>query len=281
MAANDLSYTNSASTVLNLNDGSTYKLRAIRGIYNDTAKPVSVQVATKTPPEQFQAYNRTARTFEADLLVYGSSYSNVVTNLAALGAHFAVDARGDGLGTLTYTSWANNQRSIRCGLAEPFDDSKWIPAATKAWTEVTLKFYAPDPTFWNPTAVTGASAFNGATPVNLSCANTGNLNGYLTLTYTGTATATVNPKVTDAYGHWVELEGTVSNGDVVVMVLDPSAISVLYTPSGGSATNWWGKRSATSTMVYAKYGTNNLVFSATSGTATIATTFYPRHSQHG
>jgi hypothetical protein len=139
----------------------------------------------------------------------------------------------------------------------------------------------PDPTFYNATAVTGSGSFNGATPVNISCANTGDLAGYLTITYTGTATATINPKVTDAYGKFITIEGTISNADVLVMVLDPTALSITYTASGGSAVNWFGKRSADSTMVYAKYGTNNLVFSATSGTATIGTSFLPRHSTHG
>lgn len=281
MAVNDLSFTNSATTVLNLNDGSTYKLLAIRGIYNVPAKPVTTPMSTKAPVAQFQVYNRVERSIECDLMVAGTSYSGVVTNVKALAAHFAVDVRDDGRGTLTYTSWTGNQRSIKAVLENGSDVDEWIAAASKATALITLKFLCPDPTFYNATAVTGSSAFNGATPVNLACANTGDLDGYLTITYTGTATATVSPKVTDAYSNYIEMEGTISNGDVLVMVLDPTALSMTYTPSGGSATNWFGKRSAASTMVYAKYGTNNLVFSATSGTATIATSFLPRHSTHG
>lgn len=281
MAANDLSFTNSALTNLNLNDGSTYKLRAIRGIYNVPAKPVTTPMSTKAPVAQFQVYNREVRVIECDLTVYGSSYSAVCTNVKALAAHFAVDVRNDGRGYLIYTSWTGNARVIRAVLENGSDVDEWIAAASKATALITLKFLCPDPTFYNGTAVVGSGSFNGSTPVNVSCANTGDLDGYLTITYTGTATATVKPKVTDAYGNFVEIEDTISNGDVLVMVLDPTALSITYTASGGSATNWFGKRSADSTMVYAKYGTNNLVFSATSGTATIATAFYPRHSTHG
>jgi len=80
-------------------------------------------------------------------------------------------------------------------------------------------------------------------------------------------------------------DGTaVDNEDVLKLELDPTGtIQVTYTRTGGAATSWWGYRSADSQLVFAKYGTCNLIFTGgkAGDDATIGVKHYPRYSAAG
>ena len=285
MAANDCSYTNSASTSVNLNDGSTNTLEAPgpQGIYEVIGTPIVAGIPRKLPAGLYQVSNLKAREIEVPVLVRGATPSALATNLRTLTSALWVDVRDDELGTFKYTAPNSNERHIKAALKEAIDIKEWHLAGTSDLSAalVSIPLLCPDPTFYNPTAVTPSGAFNGTSNVNISCANAGDVDAYVTITYTGIVT---HPKVTDAYGNFMYIENdTAHANDTLVLTLDPQNLSITYTPNGGSATDWFGYRSADSTMVYAKYGTNNLTFVGEDAgdDATIGISLNPRYSTHG
>jgi hypothetical protein len=279
--ANELTYTNQAATSLNLNDGTKYRLmRPPSGIYQPMGQPVLQDVPVTLPPVVYQGHVFRARTITVPLLVHGSSASDLITNVRALAAQFWSDMRGGYRGTLAYTSWNGNARSIRAVLDPSTDFDGWVAKAStgKGAVSIDLVFQCPDPTWYNATAVTPSGAFNGAVAVNISCANAGDCDSWPVITYTATGgTATVNPKVTDAYGRVWDIAATIAATKVAVLTFDPHAISIIYDGS----TDWYGYETAASQFIRVKYGTNNLTFTATSGDATIGINFYSRYSTAG
>lgn len=279
---NELTHVNSATTTLNLNDGTTYTLLDIRGIYQHAGDAILTPSVRRHPVSIYQGFNPAERQIEVDLWVAGATVSALITNLRALWAQFYVDMRADSTGVLTYTAPNGNARSIRVTPPEgaTADAAEWwIPNSTgSSRAKVTLKFRAPDPTFYATTATTVNGAFSGTGSVNLSCANAGDCDAYPTITYTGGVT---NPKVTDAYGHYLQIEKTLTGAEVLTMVLDPQKGQLAIT--GPSSADWYNYRSGTSRIVTVKYGTNNLVFAGgdAGDNATISVSFRARYSTHG
>ena len=278
MAANDLDHINSASTTLDLNDDTTYKLREIKGIYEPSSEPISTPVMARTPAGVYLVSNQVIRRIEVELLAYGSTLANAITAVRALTAQFHVDSRDGALGTLDYTSWNSNRRASKVTLAKDGLDIHWLRAINgkASWALVTARFEAPDATFYNPvqSSATGTN-FNGATNVNVSCANAGDEPAYPTITWGAVAT---NPKVTDAYAKWFQYADTITAGQTVTNVFDPQSKSFTNDVEG----DWAGKRESGSAMVRIKQGTNNLVMVGEAGDAgSIAVTWYDRYSSHG
>lgn len=277
MTAGDITYTNSDSTLLNLNDGTTYDLVDIPGIFGWEVETVLVTTPRNMPPAIYVSSNPKSKDLKLFILAKGATASACQTNVHALQNHFWVDVHNKSQGTLAYTALNTSALSAKLAL-KTFIEGTYqfgqLAAYCQCLCEVT--FGQADPT-WYGAVINAASAFNGSTPVNVSIANTGNCDSSLTITYTGTATATVNPQVTDDYGHVLKIEDTIPDTKVLIMDLDPESLSITYDGS----TNWYGKRSTASQLVVAKPGTHNLVFVADSGTAVIAVTCYPRHSAHG
>jgi hypothetical protein len=190
------------------------------------------------------------------------------------------DALNNARGELRFTPASGNARAIRgvldgeakiTGLGSTGD----IPSNA---ADVTFTLVCNDPSWYNPTAVTVTGAFDDATPVALSCANAGAIAAYPVITYTQAAgSTTVKPKVTDAYGRILEMDMTLAASSSLVMTLDPSAYTFLYTVSGGT-TSQYDKKTAASQMISVKPGTNNLTFVATSGTATISVAYNARYT---
>ena len=279
--ANELTYTNAATTSLNLNDGTKYRLvQPPSGIYQPMGEPVLQDVPVGLPPSIYMGHLFKPRTISVSLIVHGTSASDLITNVRALAAHFWPDLRAGYRGILAYTSWNGMARAIRAVLDPSTDFDGWVAKAStgKGTVRIDLVFQCPDPTWYNATAVTPSGAFNGAAAVNISCANAGDCDSWPTITYTATGgTATVNPKVTDAYGRVWDIARTIAATKVAVLTFDPNAISIVYDGS----TDWYGYETAASQLIKVKYGTNNLTFTATSGDAAIAISFYSRYSTAG
>jgi len=281
MTANALSYTNHNSATLNLNDGSTYKLRDTpQGIYTLVGSPLLQNIPVSLPPAMYDGHLYKPRIITIPLYVFGATASALTSNIRALAAELWPDLRGRERGTLAYTSWDGVARSIRAVL-DPQTDFKSIVAMSvgKAMATIDLKFICPDPTFYDAASATASGAFSGDTPVNIACANAGDVDAYPVITYTQPgAGTTVNPQVTDAYGHVWKVEKTIETSKVLVLTFDPQALSMTYDGS----TDWLGYESTDSRLIVCKYGTNNLTFVCDAGgDAAISISFYSRYSTHG
>ena len=285
MTAFACTYLNSASTALNLNDGSTNILRAPgpAGLFAVFTTAVVATLPRKAPAGIYQVNNLKMRKIVVPVLVRGASPSALTTSIRTLWAALYVDARDDTMGTFKYTAANNNERWIKAVLGEDADINEWLAAGTSdpAGARIDIPLICPDPSFYASAPVTPAGAFDGTTPVNISCANPGDVDAYATITYTGIVN---NPSVTDAYGHVMEITITTTHADdALVLTLDPQNLSIVYTPNGGAATDYFGYRTAASQMAYVKHGTNNLTFVGDDAgdDATIGVSFSPRYSTHG
>jgi hypothetical protein len=280
MAAGDLTYTNSSSTALDLNDGSTYDLLDIRGIYGAASDAVIEPVARRTPAGVYYASNPGVRKIELDIWVYGATASALTTNLRALWSHFYVDVRDESLGTLDFTALNSNRRCIKVIPDKNPDigvDTWWIPKTTaKSNAVVTVLLSAPDPTFYAPSQKTATGSFSGTSNVNVSCANAGDVDAYPTIVWEAAAT---NPKVTDAHSKWFQYEETITAGQTVTSIFEPQSKSFSNDTEG----DWANYIAAASAMVVVKHGTNNLVFLGDDAgdDGDITVTWYDRYSSHG
>ena len=280
--AETLTHTNSATTTLDLNDGTIYTLLDIRGIYSHPGAAVLTPSVRRHPVSIYQGFNPTDRLVEIDLWIGGATVSALLTNLRALWAHFYPDMRDDSTGVMAYTSPNAISRSIRVTPPEGAtgDASEWwVPNATaQARARVTLRLRAPDPTFYSGTVVNASGSFSGTGNVNISCVNPGDVDAYPTIVYVGGVTS---PKVTDAYSKHLQIVQTLAGGETLTMVLNPQKGQLAIT--GPAAADWYHQMSSTSQLISVKHGTNNLVFVGGGGgdNATIAIAFYPRYSTHG
>lgn len=279
MAVNDLTYVNSASTSTNLNDGSTYDLREIRGIYRLAAEPVLTPLTAAMPAAAYEAHNAAVRRIEVDLRVYGATLSALMTNLRVLRARMYVDIKARAFGTLTYTSFNSNVRAAKVvPISAQTDVEQWIRNGTAkpGWALVTLLFDAPDPTFYDPTPVVYNGALAGVASVNISCVNSGDADAYPSILWTNQATT---PKVADANGDWCRFADSLADGDSLTANFDPLSKSFLE----DDGTNWRDQREAGSALVVVPPGTANMVFTGYNAAddATIAVTVYSRYSGHG
>jgi len=125
--------------------------------------------------------------------------------------------------------------------------------------------------WFDPTTVTVSGAFNGGTPVNLSCASS-NVGAYVKVTIAG---AVDTPKMQNADGDYLELEDSMGSGDSLVTQFDPGeeGFGATMTPGSGSVEDWTGKRSTASKWWVLPVGTTNVTLTATSGTAGVTIEF--------
>ena len=287
MADFALSHTNSASSSLNLNDGNVYQLiePGPQGIFGVPYENVYHGLSSyRTAKGVLAASNPVARAISFQIMVHGGSRSAILTNLRALEAHFAVDKRDSKLGTLTYTADNSIERAIK---VSPWADSsagamEWLRSnpAARGWVIVTVDLEASYPFWYNPTAVEPSGAFSGVGDVNISCANAGDVDAWITqIVITNQAT---NFKLTDAYGTWLEFTDAVDDGQTLTLKLDPmhpDNFSIVHSVDG----DWSGKRKSGSGIPVVKYGTNNLTFTGTDAgdDGTIAIAFNSTYSGHG
>ena len=283
MAAFDLSHVNSASTTLDLNDGTTYSL--IRpgpaGIYSVPTEPVFASIPRKLPVGVYQVSNQLRRGVAIPILVRGTNLSDLVTNIRALWAHFYVDVRADEMGSLDYTAPNGNRRRIDGALAKEADVEEWLGWMTHrpGGVRIIVPFDCPDPTFYDPTASNASGNFAGAGNVNIACTNNGDVDAYPEITYVTNHLVTLeNPQVTDNAGSVFKIENTMAVSKTLVINADPQESSILY-----NTTNWFGQRSSASVWPVIVPGTNNLVFTATNVTANaqITVSWNDRYSTHG
>jgi len=261
-----ITYTNSLGTPLDLDDGTTYTLEMIRGIYQPPSEPVYTTIPRKLPVGIYQVHNMAVRRIGVDLVVKAASPSALLTAVKALYAHIYIDIRDEAKGTLDYTDIDSVRllcKAVPDSIPSDTDTvADWfIPGSTgSGMARVTIDLLAPDPTFYvaSSTAVNGS--FNGVVQVNLSCINVGNENAYPTITLDAdTANPIEDPVITDVYGNTLTIEETIDAGETLTLALDPSELAFTYT---GAPVNWFGKRASGSQLVSVKYGTNNLAFTA-------------------
>lgn len=281
MALNDLAYANHDTTSLNLNDGTTYRLMEVRGIYDDATEPVTVKLPRNKPVGIFVLNNQVHRAIEVDIRITATTLSSALTNLRALRKHFHVDSfRKGGLGTLTYTAFNNITRAIKCAPSER-QDEKWLRAQNGGGSTciATVRLIAPEPSFYNATATTETGAFSGTSDVTVECTNNGDEDAYVTITYTTDGSnQLVNPQVTDYYSQALTIEQTMAVSKVMVLTLNPQTLSILY-----DGTNIFGKRASGQDIVVIAPGTHNLTFTAdnAAANATIGLSWNDRYSTHG
>jgi hypothetical protein len=273
MAANDLGYVNSAATSLNLNDGSTYKLQAIRGIWGVPAEALFARTPLIVPAAKFLYDIMDMRTITAQLLVSGASLSALQTNINALWDVLWIDQyRKDAdtaprLGTLTYTAFNSVQRAAKVSpLGWGEDQIDWIlrkpTEASKAI--VTISFVMPSTVcFYNPSATTVTGNFNGTTPVNIAYTSAGNVISYPVITIAGAVT---DPSVTIG-GQTFAFTGTIDAGKSVVLTCDPQNFSAIHSTDG----NWFPFRTAASTIPYILPPSGNATIVSAAGSSSAVT----------
>ncbi len=137
---------------------------------------------------------------------------------------------------------------------------------------LTQTYFAANP-YWRSAVQTASGNFNGATPVNISCANGGDITAWPVITITGIVDT---PKIQNAAGDYVQIAtATVNADDTLTIDHRPGSISVLYKEHGaGAGTNWYGYRGSASEFWKLPVGTANVTISATSGTCACALTWF-------
>ena len=283
MAVFDCTYVNHDSTSINLN-GADYALinPGPMGITHPMWRPKILATPRKIPVGIYQEHVADQRRIVVPIHVIGTSQSDLDTNIRTLWDAISLDCRDGELGTFTFTTANGTVRSIECVLEAGIDPGEWLLAGTAdaAHARIDLPLLCPDPTFYNATPVTPSGAFNGTTPVNISCANAGDADAYATITITTDADTDLDDlSITDAYGRVLGFTGTMAVSKVLVLTLDPQTLDMDY----DSGTDWFEKRTAVSRLIVVKHGTNNLTFVATNADAdaAIGISFCSRYSKHG
>lgn len=133
---------------------------------------------------------------------------------------------------------------------------------------VTQEWLAQYP-YWRAASATTANGTIGGGAI--SCANSGNIASWPTITITGICDT---PKITNAAGEYVEVNVNMTHAnDVLVIDCEPHA-TITYTPNGGSATNYYGYRTSGSKFFRLAAGTTSVTGTASSGSAAVAVAWY-------
>lgn len=274
MAIHDCSITNHESTTIDLNDGSSYQLRTLEGIYTAEVEAVFSHLPA-TPPAGVILYNNWQRRIirvEVGVDLNGVSYSDRATNAAAITDALVADSRDHELTIFKYTSPSSTELWIDCVLyrATEVEDSLGNPSA------VIFDLLCPDPSFYAATATeyTGNN-FSGTSTVEVATTNAGSMPAYPTITYGGTVT---NPKVTDGRSRWFQFSDTVESGETLTADFTPYDKSFTHSVDG----TWRDKRAVGSRLVQVDPGTSSLDFvgedAADDGAITVSfRACYPSH----
>lgn len=260
MTANDVQHTNSASTVLNLNDGIVYSLLepGPLGIYGRPAENITQDVPSRMPRRVLRATQPLPRTITYPMLVHGATRSEILTNLVALKDHLEVDARASAYGTFQFESDANNVRAYKVlpVVDEVEAAIEWLRSnpTARGWAKLSLTLECLDHTCYLPTLVEPTQAsLSGTANVNVSCANAGGESAYIVrIDVAGQAT---NLKITDGNGVWLQFTDAVDTGQSLVIKLAPWDFSMTHSVDG----DWKGKRATGSGIPMIISGTHNLV----------------------
>jgi hypothetical protein len=282
-------YTNSAGDVTVLNTGTAYRFAPGGLPTNCFGLPfsaVNIEIPANDPAEAYQTHLYQPREIEMRLWVLGNSPSEMLTLAAQLYNDLTYDVWAKRTGVFTYTADNGLTRSIKCVLANIGDLEDWLNRYHKflgrqdTRAQIPLKLRCPSPCWYDPTENTYSGTFNGSTPVAIACANSGQVEAYPRITYTGAVT---NPAITASDGRVFNLTLTVAAGGVVAIDFDPFAFTCTHTPSGGAATDVRNLQSLVSreiTVAGGSGGTLSFVSSAAS-TAAITVALNARYRGHG
>jgi hypothetical protein len=280
----NLTYIASDDTTFDLDDGVVYRLKSLpQGFWGLAVEPSVRELALGDIGGFYEGHIFRKRELDVVVQVFGNTRAEAAENARALIAALSADVRRGEQGRLRYTAPSGVTRDIYVILRESFDLSRMVMGASGARTvfEVTLPFLSLSRGFYDTSSKTATGTFNGTTSVYVFCDHDGDVDAWPTITYTGTSAQTINPKVTDAYGYHTQVNVTLSSGDTLEMTFWP--LSIIYTPNGGSATDYRGYRTSSSREIRIKPGDNPLTFvcGSGSGTASISVTWNDIYSSHG
>ena len=282
---NDCWHTNSAGSVINLNDRTRYSLRDITGLFHLPGAAILTDVPLKTPRAIYQGQNPSMRTCDLVLTVHGRTTEDAFDNMRLLYAHFWVDARDDELGTLRYIAMNGVDRWTYVTPPQgddPLLDQWWIArSVARAGIELSIRLIAPDPTWYAPTAVSSFGAFVGVGAIPVLCTNPGDVAAWTIINLDPAFTQTTTPLIVDNYAHSLQFTGTITPPRDLTCNLNPQRGQLSIELDDG--TNWLGLRYSGSQLIQARPGAHNITF--TGGNAgddgMITVSFYPRYSSHG
>jgi hypothetical protein len=288
MTAYYATITNSAGTVIVLNDESHYRFAPEglpTGIYNLPFSVVAVAVPANDPVEAYQTHLYEVREIKMLVQIRGESPTEVATLAAELIEDLTYDVWAKTRSTFIYTADNGITRAIRCALTAVGDLQDWInrypmgAGSLHCAASIPITLRCQSPCWYDPVEDTFDTAFDGATPVELACPNGGNEDAYPRITYTGAVT---NPKVTDWYGHVFELTLDVAAGGEVYIDFDPLNFTCTHTPSGGAATDVRNLQTLASREILVNpTWVGKLTFEADAGTADISVALNARYRGHG
>jgi hypothetical protein len=256
----------------------------VRGIAGLSTEPVFADIPRQSPVGIYQANNKLRRAIEFDLTIRGSRGEDVASYVQDLRQHLHIDVGENEQGLLVYSGESGERLAIEAAISDPADgvsDWAWAPTSFgQDAAKLTLRFECGDPTWRAYSPSTASGAFAGVGNVNVSCANAGDVDAYVTLLYDTDAVNTlVDPQVTDYRGNVLEVEGTVAINQTLTIVAHPGDWSITYS---GAPSNWSGNRALGSKLPVVASGTHNLVFTAgnAGANAAILATWYNRYSSH-
>lgn len=132
---------------------------------------------------------------------------------------------------------------------------------------VTQGYTAANPWWYDTTDGTANGTFNGATPVDVACLNTGEIASWPQYTITGIVDT---PKVANADGEYLEVNyATVNADDTLVVDHRPGSLGIRYY-AHGTGTGVYKPRTSGSRYWRLPVGTSDVTLTARAGTPTIA-----------
>ena len=143
-----------------------------------------------------------------------------------------------------------------------------------SYSEAVQEYEAANPWWRSESASTANSTFNNAVPVNISCANTGEIDSWPEIVITGVINT---PVLTNSDGDSITVNKTTANADDTLTInCRPNGTyrRYAYYQVHGAGTRIACQVSSGSKWITLPTGTNNLAIVATSGTATIVVSWY-------
>jgi len=176
-----------------------------------------------------------------------------------------------GEGTLKIILDDGTERRLDCMVVAGPELSQENRLGTGALRSYLVRFEAANPFLYDPTQKTQSDNFDGATPVNISCSNAGNMGSFPVITIAGPVT---HPVVTlTGTGEFVNLDYEIGVGSTVTIDCDPA----LKTCKLADGNNLAGYVSKTSTYFDLERGSNTVQISASAGsTGLIEIAWYSR-----
>lgn len=136
-----------------------------------------------------------------------------------------------------------------------------------------VRFQAANPFLYDPTQKTESDNFNGATPVDISCNNAGNMGSFLVITIAGLVTHALI--ALSETGEFIDLDYEIGEGDTVTIDCAPDQ----KTCKLQDGTNLAGYVSKTSAYFDLERGTNTVQISADAGSSGLCTArWYNRYT---